>query len=241
MGEHLSAANTQSTRKVLVTGGSSGIGLSTVKKFLKEGFLTAYADIKVPLRFLENSHFIKADVSKRDDVQRLYETIISTIGVPDVLVCNAGKGIQETLYEGDPELWLEVFQNNVFGTLRILRAFLPEMKKRGSGDIVVVSSVSANKPYPGGAVYTASKAALDVIAETLRLEVQPEIRVTVIAPGVVDTDFFKNIIHGSQSVQSIGWGAIAPDDIAEVILSAISRPSSIALNNIVVRPAAQPM
>lgn len=241
MAGRLSASNTENVKSVLVTGGSSGIGLSIVKKFSQEGSLTVYADITTPSGSPENAQFIKADVCKRGDVQRLYEETITQIGVPDVLVCNAGKGIHETLYEGDPELWLDVFQNNVFGALRIIRAFLPQMKVRGSGDVIFISSVSASKPYPGGAIYTASKAALDVIAETLRLEVQPDIRVTVISPGVVDTGFFENIIHGNQSVQSIGWGAIAPEDIAEAVFYAVSRPDTIALNNIVIRPAAQPM
>lgn len=86
------------------------------------------------------------------------------------------------LSEGNPELWIKIFELNVFGALRMLRAFLPDMRKLNFSDIVIVSSVSAKHPYEGGAIYAATKAALDVIAETLRLEVQPNIRVTTISP-----------------------------------------------------------
>lgn len=114
-------------------------------------------------------------------------------------------------------------------------------ERNGRGDVVFISSVAAAHAYPGGGIYSASKAAVDQLAETLRLEVQPEIRVTVIHPGVVDTPFFENMIHGEQSVESIGWGALAADDVAESVLYAITRPRGVALNNIVIRPAGQPM
>ena len=109
------------------------------------------------------------------------------------------------------------------------------------GDIVFVSSVSAHHAHTYGGIYTASKAALEMISETLRLEVQPHVRVTVISPGVVDTRFFENTIGGNQSVEEIGWGSLHPDDIADTIVFALSRPSHVAINNITIRPAAQPM
>lgn len=228
------------SRKALITGGSSGIGNSLVRRFSEEKINTAFADLKVPQSKPDDVYFFNTDITKSDQIDQLYEQFIEKIGVPDVLVCNAGQGIHETLSEGDPELWVKIFELNVFGALRVIRSFLPDMIKNGYGDIVFVSSVSSRLPYQGGAIYSASKAALDMIAETLRLEVQPLIRVTILSPGVVNTSFFENIIHGSQTPESIGWGAIAPEDIADAIYYAITRPQGVVLNNITIRPVAQP-
>lgn len=239
MDDHKKADNHKS-RKALVTGGSSGIGYSVVKKFAEEKIVTAFADINPPETIPPGTYYFDTDLTEGEDVQVLYEKVLESMGIPDILICNAGRGIHETLSEGDPERWLKIFELNVFGALRTIRAFLPDMKN-GLSDIIFISSVSAKHPYEGGAIYSATKAALEAIAETLRIEVQPDIRVTTISPGVVNTNFFKNIIHGSQTVENIGWGAIEPAEIADTIFYAITRPKDIALNNIVIRPAAQPM
>lgn len=228
-------------RIALVTGGSSGIGKSLVKRFCKEKIATGFVDVIAPDLKDDAAEFFEHDISKPNQVQNLYENFTKKIGIPDIIICNAGKGIQENLKDGDPEKWIRIFEINVFGALRIIRAFLPQMYEKGQGDIVFVSSVSSKHPYSGGAIYAASKASIDIIAETLRLEVQPAIRVTTISPGVVNTDFFKNIIHGSQTPESIGWGYLEPDDISDAIFYAISKPHNVALNNIIIRPVAQPM
>lgn len=228
-------------RTAFITGGSSGIGRGLVEKFTRESIKTVFVDIKAPEDEMTHSGFYEADISDPVLVQEVYNKVIQDIGVPDIIVCNAGKGIHENLKDGDPEKWIHIFQTNVFGALRIIRAFLPQMYKRGKGDVVFVSSVSSSKPYSGGAIYAATKASIDIIAETLRLEVQPEIRVTTVSPGVVDTDFFKNIINGTQTPESIGWGSLTSDDIANAIFYAIDQPHNVAINNIVIRPVAQPM
>ncbi|CAN5564162.1 SDR family oxidoreductase [soil metagenome] len=228
-------------RTALITGGSSGIGKSLVKKLSQEKITTGFVDIVSPESVLDNSFFFEHDISKPDQVQKLYENLVNKIGLPDIIICNAGRGIQETLKDGDPEKWIRIFEINVFGALRIIRAFLPQMLEKERGDIVFISSVSSKHPYPGGAIYAATKASIDVIAETLRLEVQPDIRVTTISPGVVNTDFFKNIVHGSQTPESIGWGYLEPEDIADAIFYAINKPHNVAMNNIIIRPVAQPM
>jgi predicted outer membrane repeat protein len=174
-------------------------------------------------------------------VEQLITNINNKIGTPDIIICNAGRGIHELLKDGNPETWEEIFRINVFGALRIINGFLPAMIEKEEGDIVFISSVSSHHPYQGGAIYAATKAAIDIIAETLRLEVQPNIRVITVSPGVVSTNFFKNIINGSQTPETIGWGALEPDDIADTIFYAISQPHNVAINNIVIRPVAQPM
>jgi NADP-dependent 3-hydroxy acid dehydrogenase YdfG len=228
-------------RKAIITGGSSGIGKSLVNRFCSENIKTAYADIVAPQEKIEGSLFFQINLAEPDQVRNFIDSINFKIGTPDILVCNAGKGIHQFLKDGNPDIWEEIFKINVFGTLRIIRGFLPSMVEKGKGDIVLISSVSSKHPYPCGAIYAATKAALDIIAETLRLETQPVIRVINVAPGVVDTNFFNNIIDGNQTPESIGWGALEPDDIADAIYYAISKPHNIAINNIVIRPIAQPM
>lgn len=169
----------------------------------------------------------------------LFQAVQSQLGAPDILVSCAGVGLHERLAEGDPAKWARVLEVNVLGALRLIRAFVPGMLERG-GDVVIVSSVAATTAYPWGGPYAASKAALEMVAETLRLEVMPQVRVTTLAPGVVDTAFFAHMLGGNQSVEEIGFGALFPEQVAELIAYAVSRPSNMVLNHLTVRPRGQP-
>src|SRR5690606_34492370 len=100
------------------------------------------------------------------------------------------------LTEGDPEGWKEIMDTNLMGALYFIRLFVPEMLEQKRGNVIFVSSVAAGRGFPYGGIYAASKTALDVIAETLRLETLPLIKVTTICPGLTDTDFFSNTLGG---------------------------------------------
>ncbi len=229
-----------SIQKVVITGGSSGIGRSLTQKFASAGFDVINADINPPKK--EIGHFILVDLTQPDQVDQLINKVKDLWGAgPDVLICNAGRGVHNKLTEGYPDEWENIFRLNVFSAFRLIRAFVPEMQNRGSGDVVFISSISADHAYIYGGIYTATKAAIEQLAETLRLEVQPEVRVTVVRPGVVDTRFFKNMINGSQTPESIGWGSINPDQIADSVLYAVNQPREMMLNNIELRPVAQTM
>lgn len=228
-------------KTAIVTGGASGIGLAISKSLSALDILTFILDLKEPEEPIENTHFIKTDLTRPRDINSAHQEILNQKRTPDILVNNAGVGIHQKLSEGEPEKWAMVFETNVIGMLRLLRLFLPSMAEGKSGDVLFISSVSANSPYPWGGVYSASKSALNTLAETLRLEVQPDIRVSTIAAGVVDTPFFGNIIDGEQSPESIGWGALNAFDVANAVLYIISQPEGVAVNNLVMRPTAQPM
>lgn len=144
------------------------------------------------------------------------------------------------LTEGDPEKWRQVIDTNLLGVLRLVRAFVPGMLEQGRGDVVFLSSVSARQTYPYGGVYAATKAALEVVAATLRQEVLPTVRVTVIAPGVTDTPFFSHTISGFHTVQDIGFGALSADDVARAVLYALRQPPRVSVNELTLRPTAQP-
>lgn len=220
----------------IVTGGSSGIGRSICARLLAEHFSVINADINPPEESPASDYrYIRCDVTERNDVQVLSGCIPGT-GIPEVLVLNAGKGIHEKLRDGDPEKWIDVINVNICGTLRVLRAVLPFMHR---GHVVFISSVSSGNPYPYGGIYASTKSAVDTIAETLRLEEQPAVKVSVITPGVVNTPFFEHLVSGGHSAESIGSGAVSPDEIAEAVAYVIRQKKGTAVNNITIRPASQ--
>ena len=125
------------------------------------------------------------------------------------------------------------------GALRCVRAFVPEMLSRKSGHIVFISSVAAKRAHSFGGIYAASKSALEVIAETLRLETLPFLKVTVVRPGITDTDFFENEISSHRSLEEMNMGSISPQEIAEDVFYAVSGKSSSCIHEITRRPNAQ--
>jgi NADP-dependent 3-hydroxy acid dehydrogenase YdfG len=227
-----------SSSTVLVTGGSGGIGQAITKKLAKAGFGVINADVAGPTEEVEGVEYKNCDVSNGADVDDLFKWLNDKGSLPEVLVLNAGKGIHEQLTEGDPEKWLDILQLNVMGVLRCIRAFVPPMTERKKGHVVFISSVAATKAYTYGGIYSASKAAVEMIAETLRIETLPDIKVTIIAAGVTDTGFFENQVSGHNSVESIGVGSLSAEDVAEDVLYAITKKGG-SINKIVSRPAGQ--
>jgi NADP-dependent 3-hydroxy acid dehydrogenase YdfG len=222
-------------RTALVTGGSNGIGNAIATKLAAEKWRVVIADIVPPASTHKNITYVYCDITRRQDVDNLFKSILKAVTMPDVLVLNAGKGIHELLAEGDPEKWQQVIDLNVMGTLRCIRAFVPQMLKNKKGDVVFISSVSSNKPYPYGSVYSASKTAVDIIAETLRLETEPFLRITSVKAGTADTGFFQNSGRESYDMRQV----LSAKDIAEDVWYALNKPQGTTINTIVTRPAGQ--
>ncbi len=220
----------------VVTGGSSGIGESVCQRLINEDYFVINADVQYPERVpSQNYQYLSCDITQRDDIRKLSQSVQQK-GVPEVLVLNAGLGVHERIREGDPEKWIKVININVCGSLRVLRSILPFMK---AGHIIFMSSVSSSKPHPYEGIYASTKSAIDTIAETLRLEELPLIGVTVIAPGVVNTPFFNNVISGNHTIESIGWGAVEPDEIADAVVFVLRQKKGTVVNNITIRPSGQ--
>ncbi|WP_347158490.1 SDR family oxidoreductase [Pontibacter chitinilyticus] len=227
-------------RKALVSGGASGIGQAIATRLAQAEVATAVADLQVPDSLPASVCSFRCNVSAAPDVDALFAGVHQKLGTPDILVCSAGQGIHEKLTEGDPAKWQRVIETNLLGTLRLIRAFVPGMLEAGQGDVVLISSVSAGQAYTYGGVYAATKAALEVIAETLRLEVLPTVRVTVVSPGVTDTAFFKNTISGFHTAADLGYGALTPENVAAAVLFALQQPPDVSVNHVTLRPTAQP-
>lgn len=211
-----------------------------VARLTARHIITAVADLHIPPDQPTGIHPFICDVTTAPAVDALYEKVHKKLGTPSILICSAGRGIHEKLTEGDPEKWQQVVNTNLMGTLRMIRAFVPGMLETGEGDVVLISSVSAGQSYEYGGIYAATKSALEVIAETLRLEVMPKVRVTVVAPGVTDTAFFKNTISGSHTAEDIGYGALSAEAVADAVMYALEQPHYVSVNHVTIRPTTQP-
>ncbi|WP_029036304.1 SDR family oxidoreductase [Salinimicrobium xinjiangense] len=223
----------------IVTGGSSGIGKAIAEKLNSQGIKVIVADKADGEKLAGDIEMRKCDVTSGEEIDELYSWVTKNFGHPEYLILNAGQGIQEKLTEGDPEKWKKVLDINIMGALRCIRAFTPHMIENKRGNVVFISSVSANQPHPYGGIYAASKTALEVIAETLRLETIPYINVTVVSPGIVDTAFYKHQISGDNSVEKMGMGAITSEEIAEDVWYALNKKKGTSINKIITRPTLQ--
>jgi len=176
----------------VVTGGNSGIGLATAKRFVEEGayvFITGRRQAELDKAVKEigrNVTAVQGDVTNLDDLDRLYATVKETKGVIDVLVANAGFVELKTIDQISPAHFDKTFDINTKGLLFTVQKALPLMRQGGS--IILVSSIANSKAMPSYTAYSASKAAIRSFARTWTLELKDRgIRVNTLSPGPVDT------------------------------------------------------
>jgi NAD(P)-dependent dehydrogenase (short-subunit alcohol dehydrogenase family) len=181
------------TGVALVTGGGRGIGANVARELTRAGMRVAVsartrAQVEEVAREIDGLA-IEADVSKREDVERMVETVERELGPIDLLVANAGVMIEETAaWEVDPDEWWHVQEINVLGVYLSTRAVIPGMLERGRGRIVITASGAAYLPGSRGTAYSTSKAAVNRYGETLALQLEGRIPVFPISPGLVRTD-----------------------------------------------------
>ncbi|QJY45242.1 SDR family NAD(P)-dependent oxidoreductase [Pseudonocardia broussonetiae] len=228
----------------VVTGASSGIGAATARALAAAGFHVVLGARRVD-RCAEIAREIDG-TAVRLDVTDAESVSAFAAAVPEcrLLVNNAGgaKGL-EPVAEADEEDWRWMFETNVIGTLRVTQALLPALLASGDGHIVTVTSVAALEAYDNGAGYTGAKHAQAMLHRTLRGELlgQP-VRLTEIAPGMVETDFSLVRFEGDREKADDVYRGITPltaEDVADVIAFAATRPSHVNLDQIVLKPRAQ--
>lgn len=179
----------------LITGASSGIGAATARLLATEGFRLAVQSRGGPaledVAYRTGAQVCVADLIESDAAQRVYHEVRGTFGPLDLLVCNAGAGWEGELAAMPAADIENLLRLNVHANMHLVRAFAPEMVRRGRGHIVLVCSIAGSMGVPGESVYSASKAALRVFGQSMGLELaRAGVGVTVVNPGVVDTEFF---------------------------------------------------
>ena len=237
------------TRKLVavVTGASSGIGAATARALIKEGYTViggARRIDRVRRVVGESGMAMELDVTSEASVQRFVADVGKRFGRIDVLVNNAGGALGlDPLERAKDEDWIGMWQVNVLGLMFMTRACLPLLRKAKVGHVINVGSIAGFETYKGGAGYTAVKHAVRAISRTLRLELNGEpIRVTEIAPGLVETEFSLVRFKGDKTAAKNVYAGLKPltaDDVAECIVFAVTRPPHVDIDEIVVRPVAQ--
>jgi NADP-dependent 3-hydroxy acid dehydrogenase YdfG len=192
----------------------------------------------------ESGVALPLDVTKLESIDAFVGEVKKKFGRVDVLVNNAGlaSGLNPIDQARDDE-WIEMWEVNVLGLMRMTRACLPLIRKARHGHIVNLGSIAGFETYKGGAGYTASKHAVHAISRTLRLELNGEpIRVTEIEPGMVETEFSLVRFHGDRKAAKDVYKGVKPlvaADIADCIVFAVTRPPHVDIDEIIVRPIAQ--
>jgi NADP-dependent 3-hydroxy acid dehydrogenase YdfG len=231
---------------IVITGASSGIGEATARLLVERG-----ARVVVGARRTQrleqlvaeitkaggSARFRAVDVASRQDTQAFVNFAKTEFGRVDVLVNNAGVMPLSPMTELKVEEWDRMIDVNIRGVLHGITAVLPDMKARGSGQIVNVASIGAHVVVPTGAVYCATKFAVWAISEGLRQE-NPDVRVTTISPGVVATELGHDISDASAKalVADLRKKSLTPDAIARAIAYAIEQPDEVDVNEVIVRP-----
>ncbi|QKW19881.1 SDR family oxidoreductase [Kitasatospora sp. NA04385] len=230
----------------VVTGASSGIGAATARRLAADGFevvLTARRTERIEALAKEIGGRARTlDVTDRAAV----DAFAAEVGRVDVLVNNAGGALgAESVENGDPADWRTMYEVNVIGVLHLTQALLPALRASGDGTVLIMSSTAALAAYEGGGGYVAAKHAVHSVAQTLRLELVAEpIRVIEIAPGMVRSEGFAlTRFRGDRDKADAVYAGVAEpltsEDIADTVSWAVTRPSHVNIDLLVVRPRAQ--
>jgi 3-hydroxy acid dehydrogenase / malonic semialdehyde reductase len=235
-------------KTVFVTGASSGIGRATAIAFAREGCrvllcargLGALEELRPALisAGAQDVHLFELDVQKRAAVEAAIRNLPAEWGEIDVLVNNAGlsRGLTK-LYEDDPQNWEEMIDTNVKGLLYVTRNIVPGMVARGRGHVINLGSTAAYIAYANGAVYCSTKAAEKLISEGLKIDLMgTAVRVTSVDPGMVETNFSKVRFRGDEDKAAKVYQNITPlrpEDVAEAIVWAASRPAHVNIHSVV--------
>lgn len=180
-------------KRVVITGGASGIGLATAQRFIEEESIVAILDINkegIEQSIKENPEIAKGyvvDVSNPENVNAVFENIKRDLGGVDVFISNAGISIRNKFLDISPEQWNKVLNINLNGVFYTSQAAAKIMVEQGKGVILMTASTNGVTGHPFYADYNASKAGVNLLARTMALELAPNIRVNTICPGYVLT------------------------------------------------------
>jgi NADP-dependent 3-hydroxy acid dehydrogenase YdfG len=218
----------------LITGASTGIGAATARHAAEAGYrvvLAARSEDKLQQLAQEIGGLaVRCDVTEWEDQQAMVQRALDEYGRIDVAFANAGFGGPRGFETSTPEEWKEMILTNVYGAALTVRATAAALRE-SKGHLVLTSSVAGRRALPGS-LYSASKHAVTAMGEAARLDFNDTgVRVTLIEPGLVDTPFFDD----PPRIE-----ALQADDIARAVMFAVSQPPHVDVNEILIRPTAQP-
>ncbi len=237
---------TSSAKTAVVTGASAGIGAAAFARLAAAGYRVIGGARRVErIRAMAEelggeARALPLDVTDGESVA----AFAAAVPEASLLVNNAGGALGlDSIAAAQDDRWETMYRTNVLGTLRLTRDFLPALLASGDGHVINIGSIAGFETYAGGAGYTAAKHAQRALTRTLRLELlgQP-VRVTEIAPGLVETEFSQVRFYGDRERAAKVYDAMTPltaADVAECIVWAASRPPHVNIDEIVVRPRDQ--
>ncbi|HVF67556.1 MAG TPA: SDR family oxidoreductase [Pyrinomonadaceae bacterium] len=231
-------------KAAVVTGGTKGIGRAIAEALAREGLNVCVGarsldEVRQTVRELEglgvSATGAACDVRASDECEALISHAVEELGGVDVLVNNAGIGLFKSVEETTPEEFRAVLETNLFGVFYCTRAAIPEMKRRGGGYVVNVSSLAGANPHPRMATYNASKFALNGFTEALMQEVRhDQIKVSYVMPGSVNTEFGGDTISDERAWQ------LQPSDVARVVVSLLRHDERSLPSRVEIRPSRPP-
>lgn len=239
-------------RIALITGATSGIGEATARALAGKDFkliltgrrVDRLKNLRDELGKLTEVLTLTFDVTKRSEVSAAIQSLTGEWRKVDILINNAGgaHGL-DPIQTGNIDDWEAMIDANVKGLLYVSREILPGMVERRSGHVINIGSIAGREVYAGGNVYCASKFAVDALTKGMRIDLNAAgIKVTQISPGLVETEFSAVRFKGDPERASIPYKGLQPlhgEDIADLILFALTRPTHVVVADLVVFPVAQ--
>jgi NADP-dependent 3-hydroxy acid dehydrogenase YdfG len=228
--------NAATSKVMLITGASSGIGAATARRLAGDGWRLALAarsldrleSLAAELGGEDRALAVRCDVTDWAEQESMVASTLDRFGRIDAVFANAGFGAPRGFLNDTPDHWREMVLTNVLGAAYTIRATIPALTE-SRGHLLLTSSVAGRRALPGS-LYSATKHAVTAMGEAARQDLDGTgIRVTLIEPGMVDTPFFENRPSA----------ALEPDDIARAVQFAVDQPPHVDVNEILVRPTSQ--
>lgn len=222
---------------MVITGASEGIGAAIARSAVADGWRVVIAARRRELLDALSADLggpsvalpVTCDVTEWEQVEAMSAAAITAFGRIDAVVANAGFGARRGFLNESPEFWREMILTNVYGAAITLRACIPALRD-SRGHAILMGSISGRQ-VGAGSLYSSSKWAVTAMAEALRKDLHGTgVRVTLIAPGIVDTAFYDD---------PPGGDPLVPDDVARTVMFAVSQPPHVGINEVYMRPTDQ--
>lgn len=231
---------------MVVTGASSGIGRAVARRFAEEGVKLVLAArsadrlAAVAAEIGGDALAVPVDITRAEDIARLYEAARARFGGIDILFANAGSYVSGDVVDGDPDEFDKIIAINVNSVVRMVHAVLPEMIARRSGDVIVTSSISGHQAIHWEPVYSATKHAVQSFVHGVRRQVsRHNVRVGALAPGMVLNELWGIDDPAEIERRASAHEGLVSEDVAEALLFMLTRPAHVTIRDLVMLPQNQ--